>query len=432
MRNNFFCIDVFIPEPLDSYYLYEKPFEHNISKFCFSESLAALAVQFDEHSYKKPFYPKNFLGSVGYAYFEIFYNYLEEHVETTFSMHKFLKYLKDPNLQKENYDEFKLLYYEFLEDYALYFEQEWYPAGLKFEIDFFKKSLTKEEVCILAIEKYALRVKEIKRSLKIFVILKSNGIYYVEYTPYGTELLKKLYSFIPKQNLETYYRKQFSAIYNENKSCVYKLRNVVRHINKTQWLFDEYCRENYFHNLFNISFDYTYTLEFAKAQSFLDETNPIYIELLKEKELLQELCYILYYSKAANGDIFLEKKLNESKNFLYNNNFKNCAFIEEGFISDIREGRTFKRYIQFLVKAGVIETEPNTYYYMCDIRDFCNILMAGPSLPEKRCLHSNEILKIIDNLTNFLKKIKKTDNILANKYLPTISKIREAKRYTKN
>jgi hypothetical protein len=91
MRNNFFCIDVFIPEPLDSYYLYEKPFEHNISKFCFSESLAALAVQFDEHSYKKPFYPKNFLGSVGYAYFEIFYNYLEEHAETIFLMYEFLK-----------------------------------------------------------------------------------------------------------------------------------------------------------------------------------------------------------------------------------------------------------------------------------------------------------------------------------------------------
>ena len=94
--------------------------------------------------------------------------------------------------------------------------------------------MTIEEVCILAIEKYALRVKEIKHLLKIFVILELNGVYYVEYTPYGTELLKTLYSFISKQNLETYYRKQFSAIYNEDKSCVYKLRNIIRHINKTQ------------------------------------------------------------------------------------------------------------------------------------------------------------------------------------------------------
>lgn len=183
--------------------------------------------------------------------------------------------------------------------------------------------------------------------------------------------------------------------------------------------------------MFNTPFDYTHTLEFAKAQSFLDETNPFYLELLKEKALLQELCYILYYNKAVNGDIFLEKRLNESKNFLYNNNFKNCAFVEN-FTYDIREGRTFKRYIQFLVKAGVIETEPDTYYYMCDIKDFCDILIAGSSLPEKQCLSSNEILKIINNLTNFLKKIKKIDSTLADRYLPTISKIRESRRFTKN
>lgn len=225
---------MFIPEHLDSYYLYEKSFEQNISKFCFSECLTALNLQFSEHNYKKPFYSRNFLGGIGYKYFEIYCDYLEKHIETTALMHKFLKYLKDPNLQKENYDEFKLLYFQFLEDYEFYFEREWHPAGLRDELNFFKESLTREEVCILAIEKYALRVKEIKLSLKIFVILKFNGTYYVEYTPYGIELLKTLHKFIPEQNLETYYKKQFSAVYNKDKSCVYKLRNIIRHINKTQ------------------------------------------------------------------------------------------------------------------------------------------------------------------------------------------------------
>ncbi len=141
--------------------------------------------------------------------------------------------------------------------------------------------------------------------------------------------------------------------------------------------------------------------------------------------MIQELYYILYYAKIVDGKAIMTRFLNEAKKVLYYDNLYMGAND-----LDSKQTRVFKRFNRFILKGGIISTEIDFNDYKNNITLFNNFLAEDDS--PKHYLANQNNLKIINNLEILLDKIEEVDNILANKYLPTISKIREAKRYTKN
>ena len=125
------------------------------------------------------------------------------------------------------------------------------------------------------------------------------------------------------------------------------------------------------------------------------------------------------------------KKLKDAQNYLYENkNLNKCAYIDLP-VFDLREGRTFKRYIHFLIKAGIIENETITLHYLYDVRTFCKILIMVESLAKYYCLKADEIIDLTKTLELFLKEIKPQEEKLAAEYLSdsTVSKVKHKKNY---
>ena len=161
MHNSFFCIEILnYDNSITKFYVLGKTENQNIAKMLFLECLVALEIQLSDLYYNEPFYPKKFFGKVDFYLFNQFVAYLKRNPKTTKAMLDFLLCLEHPSTHqtKDNYEKFRELYYVFLKDYILNYEKEWHPAGLKNEINFLKKNITKKDVCILAINEYALRV----------------------------------------------------------------------------------------------------------------------------------------------------------------------------------------------------------------------------------------------------------------------------------
>jgi len=176
----------------------------------------------------------------------------------------------------------------------------------------------------------------------------------------------------------------------------------------------------------------------VELDSFIRNGTFAYNELLKEKELLQELNYIFYYPGAANGDIFFIEQLEKGKKFLSNcikyetfrKESNNCAFLNVP-IDDLRIGRSFKRHIQFYVKAGIIKTEPETYEYLRSIKKFCFIIRVEKEFTKRECMNTDQMFDLIYKLEDFMEKFKEIDKELAKKYLFSIEKIKKTKVYKK-
>jgi len=178
--------------------------------------------------------------------------------------------------------------------------------------------------------------------------------------------------------------------------------------------------------------------QFSQLETYLDCGRSIYYELLKEKELLQELNYICHYARAVNGNNFFLKKLNETRSFLINidnktlfKKYNMCAFFLYKPIYDLREGhKQLKDICNFLVKSGVISSEFQTYLYLININKFCNISILGKLFLRKECLTAEEILDIINYLDNFIKNIEKVVYALSQKYIFKIEQIKQLKKYS--
>ncbi len=152
-------------------------------------------------------------------------------------------------------------------------------------------------------------------------------------------------------DLIDFYKKQFSIFCNTERSYTYKLKNIIPHINKVQWTFNEPYKISPYNPLNNDFGDYPDTSPvLSQTGACLKEVYEIYLELMEEKKLIQELCYILYYAKIADGDVVMTNYFNQ---------------IEEKMLSiqmDVVElspmqRRVFKRFGSFILRGGIIDTE---------------------------------------------------------------------------
>ncbi len=156
--------------------------------------------------------------------------------------------------------------------------------------------------------------------------------------------------------------------------------------------------------------------------------------LLEEKERLQELNFIIFYASAINGDEFFLDMLDDARD-----NLKKYEDLPDGGKSacidlphrDLRIGRTTKRYIRFLVKAGIIESERDTRAFVEKLSKFFEILQYGPFLPQKTRMSASELLDLVNGLEEDYLKIRAKEQILARKFLgsETVAKIAITKRY---
>ena len=105
-----------------------------------------------------------------------------------------------------------------------------------------------------------------------------------------------------------------------------------------------------------------------------------------------------------------------------------CAFINAP-IDDLRIGRSFKRHIQFYVKAGIIKTEPETYEYLRSIKKFCFIIRVEKEFTKRECMNTDQMFDLINKLENFMEDFQKIDKELSEKYLFSVEKIKKTKIY---
>lgn len=175
--------------------------------------------------------------------------------------------------------------------------------------------------------------------------------------------------------------------------------------------------------------------EFILLDTYLEELNPIYDLLIKEKAFLEELIYMFYYPSAMNGDIIFLKILEDSsifiqKRFCYYTprgffTFKKtCAFLDIPML-DLRIGRTYKRYSQFLVKTGLVGSPQETLSYMKNLKIFSTALILG----QNKCYDPETLFFLIKKLNSDIIKIQQKDFLLSEKYIFECDSMRKKKNY---
>ena len=340
---------------MHEFYILNKDLTQNYAKNAFMECLTALTVFFEKSDNIRPFYCRKVLGGASTYFFSIYLDILLNDNRASSDFKDFLKYLINPNLQIEDTKNFVLLAEKFFVEYIELYEKEWHPKGFNKEFQSYKNHITLDEISPLSLKKNEKRFQEIKKNLKFFYLYVEDGDFLICYTEYGQNRIKIFDEFIDKTFREQY-KLQYSFTYNQLTDIhVYKLKNIIRHITIIQQILDDLCQWEKITSIFIEREQYN---DLAIINSFFEkilDLKSLYEEIEIERKLIQELIFILYYPRAANGDVYFLKKLEESLRFLELNKLHNNSAYIKLYICDFREERTFKKYGHFLVRSGVLK-----------------------------------------------------------------------------
>jgi hypothetical protein len=120
---------------------------------------------------------------------------------------------------------------------------------------------------------------------------------------------------------------------------------------------------------------------------------------MEEKKLIQELYYILYYAKIADGAVVMTNYFNQIEKKILS------MRVDIAELSPMQR-RVFKRFGSFILRGGIIDTEIAFNDYQKNITVFYDIFIEF-DLKNSEGLTRSKLLKIVTDLKTSLNKAKR-------------------------